>query len=97
MFGFFSKIFAFFKKGGEILAKCWDFFQKLLGFLKKVGKFLQNVGIFGRKLWWGQVGIFGKFGGDFLPEPSGNTDIYDIIFLKKKLVIIVIESSQNLL
>ena len=49
------------------------FFHKLLGFLKKVGKFLQNVGIFGRKLWWGQVGIFGKFGGDFLPEPSGNT------------------------
>ena len=73
MFGFFSKIFAFFKKGGEILAKCWDFFQKLLGFLKKVGKFLQNVGIFGRKLRWGQVGIFGKFGGDFQPEPSGNT------------------------
>ena len=64
----------FFEKTGEILAKCWDFFQKLLGFLKKVGKFLQNVGIFGRKLWWGQVGIFGKFGGDFQPEPSGNTD-----------------------
>ena len=64
----------FFEKTGEILAKCWDFFQKLLGFLKKVGKFLQNVGIFGRKLWFGQVGIFGKFGGDFQPEPSGNTD-----------------------
>ena len=72
--GNFCKMLGFFEKNGEILAKCWDFFQKLLGFLKKVGKFLQNVGIFGRKIWWGQVGIFGKFGGEFQPEPSGNTD-----------------------
>ena len=63
----------FFEKTGEILAKCWDFFQKLLGFLKKVGKFLQNVGIFGRKLWWGQVGIFDTYSGDLQPGPSGNT------------------------
>ena len=47
----------FLEKSGEILAKCWDF-------LKKVGKFLQNVGIFGRKIWWGfltdRVGIFNQ-------------------------------------
>ena len=79
MFRFFSKDLGFFEKSGEILAKCWDFFQKLLGFLKIVGKFLQNVGIFGRKLWWGQVGIFSKFGGDFQPETFGNTGNFKIL------------------
>ena len=85
----------FFEKTGEILAKCWDFFQKLLGFLKKVGKFLQNVGIFGRKLWWGQVGIFGKFGGDFLPEPSGNTDVCKHPGFKKKMSYLKVENQQS--
>ena len=70
------------------------FFHKLLGFLKKVGKFLQNVGIFGRKLWWGQVGIFGKFGGDFLPEPSGNTDVCKHPGFKKKMSYLKVENQQ---